>query len=84
MTLFGPIGTPTAAFGYAADIVDGTLPEANVSALPVSPLDSPSFKGGAASYRSGATTGATLTAGATEIDANLLNCATGRARCSPV
>src|SRR6478736_1383336 len=72
MTLFGPIGTPTATFGYAADIVDGTLPKASVSALPVSPLDSPSFKGGAASYKSGATTGASLTAGATEIDANLL------------
>ncbi len=72
MTLFGPIGTPTATFGYAADIVDGTLPKASVSALPVSPLDSPSFKGGAASYKSGATTGSTLTAGATEIDANLL------------
>ncbi|GAB2772016.1 hypothetical protein GCM10027039_36690 [Terrabacter koreensis] len=72
MTLFGPIGTPTATFGYAADIVDGTLPKASVSALPVSPLDSPSFKGGAESYKGGATTGATLTAGATEIDANLL------------
>ena len=31
MTLFGPIGTPTATFGYAADIVDGTCPR------PVSP-----------------------------------------------
>ncbi|MFM6847855.1 MAG: hypothetical protein ACKOVB_01990 [Terrabacter sp.] len=72
MTLFGPIGTPTASFGYAADIVDGTLPKASVSALPVSPLDSPSFKGGAESYKGGATTGATLTAGATEIDTNLL------------
>ena len=72
MTLFGPIGTPTATFGYAADIVDGTLPKASVSALPVSPLDSPSFKGGAESYKGGAATGATLTAGATEIDANLL------------
>ncbi|GAA2478004.1 hypothetical protein [Terrabacter carboxydivorans] len=72
MTLFGPIGTPTATFGYAADIVDGTLPKASVAALPVSPLDSPSFKGGAASYKSGATTGVTLTSGATEIDSNLL------------
>jgi putative membrane protein len=72
MTLFGPIGTPTATFGYSADIVDGTLPKASVSALPVSPLESPSFKGGAESYKGGATTGATLTAGATEIDANLL------------
>ncbi|GAA2744215.1 hypothetical protein GCM10009868_21010 [Terrabacter aerolatus] len=72
MTLFGPIGTPTTTFGYTADIVDGTLPKASVAALPVSPLDSPSFKGGAASYKSGATTGVTLTAGATEIDSNLL------------
>lgn len=72
MTLFGPIGTPTATFGYGADIVDGTVPKASVAALPVSPLDSPSFKGGADSYKGGATTGATLTAGATEIDANLL------------
>ncbi|WP_374968936.1 hypothetical protein [Terrabacter sp. BE26] len=72
MTLFGPIGTPMATFGYTADIVEGTLPKATVAALPVSPLDSPSFKGGAASYKSGATTGGTLAAGATEIDANLL------------
>lgn len=72
MTLFGPIGKPTATFGYTADIVDGTLPKASVSALPVSPLESPSFKGGAESYQGGAATGATLTAGATEIDTNLL------------
>ena len=72
MTLFGPIGKPEASFGYRANISDGVIPPATISALPVSPLDSPSFKGGAASYQSGATTGATLTAGATQIDANLL------------
>ncbi|GAB3445725.1 hypothetical protein GCM10027517_27060 [Phycicoccus ginsengisoli] len=72
MTLFGPIGKPEATFGYEARIADGVIPKASISALPVSPLDSPSFKGGAESYKGGAQTGATLTAGATEIDSNLL------------
>ncbi len=72
MTLFGPIGKPQATFGYEAKISDGVIPKASISALPVSPLDSPSFKGGAESYKGGAETGATLTAGATEIDSNLL------------
>jgi len=72
MTLFGPIGKPEATFGYQAKISDGVIPKASISALPVSPLDSPSFKGGAESYKGGAETGATLTAGATEIDSNLL------------
>lgn len=79
MTLFGPIGAPEATFGYEADIADGVVPKASISALPVSPLDSPSFKGGAASYQGGAQTGATLTAGATEIDANLLKLRDGAA-----
>ena len=72
MTLFGPIGKPEATFGYQARVTDGVVPKASISALPVSPLDSPSFKGGAESYKGGAETGATLTAGATEIDRNLL------------
>ena len=72
MTLFSPIATPTAEFGYSAQIKDGLIPAANVSALPVNPLESPSFKGGAASYKGGADSGITLTAGATEIDANVL------------
>jgi putative membrane protein len=72
MTLFGPIGSATAEFGYKARIKDGQVPAASISALPVSPLDSPSFKGGAESYKGGADTGVQLTAGATEIDANLL------------
>ena len=63
MTLFGPIGKPEATFGYEARVTDGVIPKASISALPVSPLDSPSFKGGADSYKGGAQTGATLTAG---------------------
>jgi X-X-X-Leu-X-X-Gly heptad repeat protein len=72
MTLFGPIGSPISEFGYSATVTEGLIPDATISALPVSPLDSPSFKGGAASYKGGADTGAKLTAGATEIDANVL------------
>lgn len=72
MTLFGPIGSASADFGYTATIKDGEVPPASISALPVSPLESPSFKGGAESYKGGAATGIELTAGATEIDSNLL------------
>ena len=79
MTLFGPIGSPTAEFGYTARVADGVVPPASISALPVSPLDSPSFKGGAASYKGGADTGATLTAGATQIDENVLKLRDGSA-----
>ena len=72
MTLIPPIGNDTASFGYTAQITDGAIPKATLSALPVDPLQSPSFKGGAASYEDGAETGKELTAGATEIDANVL------------
>lgn len=72
MTLFPPIGSSTAEFGYTATIRNGKVPAANVSVLPVSPLTSPSFAGGAASYQGGAESGQALTAGATTIDGNLL------------
>ncbi len=72
MTLFGPIGSPEASFGYTATVRDGVVPSASISALPVNPLESPSFKGAAASYQGGADTGVTLTGGASTIDTNLL------------
>ena len=72
MTLFPPIGSDTAEFGYTAQISDGLVPRASVSALPVNPLESPTFKSAATSYQGGATTGAELAAGAGEIDGNLL------------
>ena len=72
MTLFGPIGSSTSEFGYSAAITDGVIPTASISALPISPLDSSSFKGAAASYKGGADSGVQLTGGATEIDANVL------------
>lgn len=79
MTLFPPIGSDRATFGYTARISDGVVPDASISVLPVNPLESPSFKGGAASYAGGAQSGADLTAGATEIDANLLKIRDGAA-----
>jgi putative membrane protein len=79
MTLFPPIGKPVAEFGYTATISDGVVPDATISALPVNPLESSSFKGGAASYEGGADTGAELTAGAAEIDSNLLKLRDGAA-----
>jgi putative membrane protein len=72
MTLFPPIGSTTADFGYTARITDGVVPRATISALPVNPLASPTFKSAGASYKGGADTGAELAAGATKIDTNLL------------
>lgn len=72
MTLFPPIGSDTAEFGYTANISDGVIPRAAITALPVNPLESPSFASAGESYKGGADTGTELAAGASEIDANLL------------
>ncbi|KRC63507.1 hypothetical protein ASE12_01255 [Aeromicrobium sp. Root236] len=72
MTLIPPIGKATAEIGYTAQVKDATIPKADISALPVNPLENVSFKGGAEAYKGGAETGQDLTAGATEINANVL------------
>lgn len=72
MTLFPPLGSDSVEFGYTAHITDGVIPRADISALPVNPLESPTFKTAATSYQGGADTGERLAAGATEIDSNLL------------
>lgn len=72
ITLFPPVGSDTAEFGYTAEISDGVVPRTSVTVLPVNPLDVPSFASAAESYKGGADTGIELTAGASEIDANLL------------
>ncbi|MGV8978582.1 MAG: hypothetical protein ACOH17_11105 [Cellulomonas sp.] len=79
MTLFPPIGSATAEFGYTAKITHGVVPPATMTALPVSPLTSASFKGGSASYASGAQSGVDLTAGAITIDAGVLKLRDGAA-----
>lgn len=80
MTLFPPIGSATAEFGYTATVRHAVVPKATLTSMPVSPLDYPSFKGGAESYRSGAQKGVDLTAGATQIDGSVLQLHDGAAQ----
>ncbi|MGZ5421046.1 MAG: hypothetical protein ACXWXF_02595, partial [Aeromicrobium sp.] len=79
MTLIPPIGKNYADFGYTAKVKDAKIPKANITALPVDPLVSPSFKSAAESYEGGAQTGTDLAEGATEIDNNLLKLRDGAA-----
>ncbi len=72
MTLFPPLGSDTAEFGYTAKITDGVVPRADVTALPLNPLQSPTFASAGKSYQGGADTGIELADGATQIDENLL------------
>ncbi|MGZ8736796.1 MAG: hypothetical protein ACXWW7_06495, partial [Nocardioides sp.] len=72
MTLFPPLGSDTAEFGYTANITDGIVPRADITALPLNPLDSPTFSSAATSYQGGADTGIELADGASQIDENLL------------
>ncbi|NKY41723.1 hypothetical protein HGA02_20055, partial [Cellulomonas septica] len=80
MTLFPPIGSATVEFGYTAQVRGAVVPPATLTSMPVSPLDYPSFKGGAESYRSGAQKGVDLTAGATTIDDSVLQLHDGAAQ----
>jgi putative membrane protein len=80
MTLFPPIGSTKATVGYTADIHDGVVPRAELSGLPVNPLESPVFKTAATSYQGGATSGIELTDGSTQIDTNLLRLRDGAAK----
>ncbi|RNL79659.1 hypothetical protein [Nocardioides marmorisolisilvae] len=72
MTLFPPIGETTTTFGYSATIKNGVVPRVEVGLLPVDPLASPTFKTASDGYSTGATTGAELVSGASQIDSNLL------------
>jgi putative membrane protein len=80
MTLFPPIGSTTATVGYSADIHDGVVPRAELTALPVNPLESPVFKSAAGSYQGGVDSGVQLTEGASKIDTNLLRLRDGAAK----
>ncbi|WP_426592819.1 hypothetical protein ACPPVS_13765 [Cellulomonas sp. McL0617] len=80
MTLFPPIGSDTAEFGYTAHVAHGLVPPANLTSMAVSPLDYPSFKDGSASYQAGAQKGVDLTAGALQIDASVLKLHDGSAQ----
>ncbi|PZF84321.1 hypothetical protein [Jiangella anatolica] len=79
LTLFPPIGSAEQEFGYTAVIEDGVIPRATLSALPVSPLDSPTYASGVAGYQGGIESGTALTEGAMTIDENLLRLRDGAA-----
>ncbi|GAA1703330.1 hypothetical protein GCM10009745_58460 [Kribbella yunnanensis] len=72
VTLFPPVGAATAEFGWSAQVKDAIVPEAELTALPVSPLDSPTFKTAVTGYESGAEKGTDLVEGGTELDTNLI------------
>lgn len=72
MTLFPPLGSNEMQFSYQAQVSDAVLPATSVTALPVNPLEVPTFKSAGESYQNGADTGIRLAEGATTIDTNLL------------
>ena len=79
MTLFPPLGSDEMEFSYKAKVSDAVVPATSVTALPVNPLEVPTFKTAGDSYQSGADTGVRLAEGATTIDENLLKLRDGAA-----
>ena len=80
MTLFPPIGSATAEFGYTAEVSHAVIPKASLTSMPVSPLEYPSFKGGAASYQAGAQKGVDLTGAGLQLDDSVLRLHDGSAQ----
>ncbi len=72
MTLFPPLGANEMEFSYQAQVSDAVVPSTQVTALPVNPLEVPTFATAGESYQNGADTGIQLADGATTIDTNLL------------
>ncbi|WP_421740880.1 hypothetical protein [Cellulomonas sp.] len=80
MTLFPPIGSATAEFGYTAQVSKAVIPKATLTSMAVSPLEYPSFKGGAASYQAGAQKGVDLTGAGLLLDDSVLQLHDGAAQ----
>ncbi|TCJ30935.1 hypothetical protein [Nocardioides jejuensis] len=72
LTLFPPIGSTTTQLRWEADVTDGVVPDAELIALPVNPMETTPFATAADGYADGAKRGNELGAGAREMDANLL------------
>lgn len=80
MTLLPPVGPATSSVSYEADITDGVVPRAELTALPVDPLTNPTFASAAKQYKSGSDQGDQLTDGALKLDAGLLKLHGGAAQ----
>lgn len=77
LTLLPPLSSPSATFGYTADIANGAIPQANLSVIPVKPMDNPTASSAVSSYESGAQSGADLYAGGVKLDDGLQQLADG-------
>jgi putative membrane protein len=72
MVLFEPIGEVTQTFVWTGHVKNGVVPAVSIEVVPVSPTAKPELNTGVVGYRDGAAQASELTAGAGEIDANLL------------
>ena len=72
MVLFEPIGQVVQTFTWSGHVKNGVVPAVSIEVVPVSPTQKPELNTGVEGYRDGAAQAAELTAGADQIDANLL------------
>jgi len=72
MTLLPPVGPASSSVSYEADITDGVIPRAELTALPVDPLTNPTFASAAQQYKGGADQGTQLTGGALKLNGGLV------------
>jgi putative membrane protein len=72
MVLFQPIGEQTQTFTWSGHVRHGQVPPVTIEIVPVAPSAKPELNTGVVGYRDGAAQATELTAGAGQIDANLL------------
>ena len=77
LIMFEPLGAPVVEVKYAAQINGGTLPGAVFQLVPTAPRDNPTLASASDQYKGGSETGAKLTDGASQIDANILKIGDG-------
>lgn len=75
--LFEPLGAPVTEVTYSAQVNGGTLPPAVFQLVPTAPKSNPTMASASDQYKGGSETGAKLTDGATQIDANILKIGDG-------
>jgi len=77
MVLFEPIGKTTQTFTWSGHVRHGQVPPVTIEIVPVAPSAKPELNTGVVDYRDGAARATELTAGAGQIDANLLKLQSG-------
>jgi putative membrane protein len=77
ITMISGLTEPEVVAGYSAQVTNAVIPPASMSIVPVVVEANPSASAQLEALQGGSTTGKTLAAGATEIDANVLKLADG-------